>query len=828
MKLLIPCLAGLVLVSVTDFASGQCSVGPSWKLRSTTGPSPRSDHAMAYDSFRGVVLLYGGDCHCVPGTSLNDYFEDTWEWNGDEWTLRTALSRPGRRMSHAMAFDSVRNRVVMFGGFGVDELSRRNDTWEWNGTRWRERFPFPYELPPAVNYQALVYDSGRNRTVLFGGVLTRTRASDQTWEWDGECWLFRTDNGPSARAFHGMAYDSDRHVTVLFGGRSSIYNSETWEWSGGSWAQEATTGPAERHTTMAYYGAEHKVLLFGGLFSSTRFDDTWLWDGTNWTLRPTDPSPAARTGHDMVYDSRRKVIVMFGGERHGSDGGLSGETWEYGCPEGISDCNGNCIDDGCEMDPNDPDGDGKVSPDCNGNQILDECDLASGLSADCNANGVLDECDIEAGTSADCQGNGVPDECETDCNDNGLDDACDIASGTSLDCQENGIPDECEPDCNENSVADECDIRDGGSSDCQPNGVPDECDISGGVDADCQGNGIPDACELDDGAADCDDNGVPDECDQECGVNGIPDVCEADCNLNGLADDCDILFGFSDDCNENTMPDSCDIVDGRSADCQPNGVPDECDTRDRETDCNYNDIPDVCDIDDATSEDCQLNGVPDECEVGFVFSSMSGNLSPIDSDHPQSHRFPRPPPAHGDVALTVAASADLSRTSEYLDISINGFPVGRVFGSGGEDCSVPPNIDMLVVSPLTFNSVVDGVDAIIGILPSVGLDVGICSETFVSVSISYDAIPMNADCNDNHCPDECESLAGRDYNNDGVIDLLDFGFFADCVNGPAVGPSPADPACAEFCLSGFDSDQDGDADLADIAGFLVTFGTNAR
>ena len=35
--------------------------GSAWTVVTTAGPSERSDHAMAYDSARGVTVLFGGD-----------------------------------------------------------------------------------------------------------------------------------------------------------------------------------------------------------------------------------------------------------------------------------------------------------------------------------------------------------------------------------------------------------------------------------------------------------------------------------------------------------------------------------------------------------------------------------------------------------------------------------------------------------------------------------------------------------------------------------------------------------------------------------------------
>src|SRR5947207_13779327 len=68
--------------------------GNTWTLRSSSGPSPRCYHAMAYDAGRGVTVLFGG----YNGSSSNG---ETWEWNGSAWSLRSS-SGPSARDSHAM------------------------------------------------------------------------------------------------------------------------------------------------------------------------------------------------------------------------------------------------------------------------------------------------------------------------------------------------------------------------------------------------------------------------------------------------------------------------------------------------------------------------------------------------------------------------------------------------------------------------------------------------------------------------------------------------------------------------------------------------------
>src|SRR5207249_671924 len=87
------------------------------------------------------------------------------------------------RYGHAMAFDSVRKRTVLFSGDADDE------TWEWDGTDWMQRVPAA--APPARMFSPMVFDVSRGVMVLFGGDMAGFAASD-TWEYDGATWTQRT------------------------------------------------------------------------------------------------------------------------------------------------------------------------------------------------------------------------------------------------------------------------------------------------------------------------------------------------------------------------------------------------------------------------------------------------------------------------------------------------------------------------------------------------------------------------------------------------------------------------------------------------------------
>ncbi|MBN2361693.1 MAG: hypothetical protein JXR83_19730 [Deltaproteobacteria bacterium] len=235
------------------------SVEPRWRARTFSGnPAGREDYGMAYDSVRGRVVLFGGNS---PGGLL----QDTWEWDGQSWLDRTpAAGSPPARAYVAMAYDSSRGRVVMFGGEAAAPIFEHQDTWEWDGQNWVELRPASGS-PPRERFPAMAYDSSRRRTVLL--------ASGSTWEWDGQVWADRTppSRDPGYRIRSGMVFDSARGVVVVFGGYRGGYSQETWEWDGTNWRQRtlaAGNPPGRLAPGMAFDSTAGRVVIFGGYSAS--------------------------------------------------------------------------------------------------------------------------------------------------------------------------------------------------------------------------------------------------------------------------------------------------------------------------------------------------------------------------------------------------------------------------------------------------------------------------------------------------------------------------------------------------------------------------------
>lgn len=302
----------------------------NWEQESPATSAPaRTFAAGAYDSARDRLVLFGG---YTSGPNLGD----TWEWDGSTWADRQPPVSPTARNGAAMAYDSARQVSVLFGGFS--STGTNSDTWEWDGTTWTQRILTT--SPPPMGDTAMVYDSTRGRMVLFGEYNPFGIAIAETWEFDGTTWTqSQPASSPSPRQGAAMAFDSTRDRVVMFGGRDSngARMADTWEWDGTNWTEMApSVSPYAREWhSMAYDPVRDRTVLFGGdhiqPYSIGEENDTWEWDGAQWTRDWTAAAPSVRAGQSMVYDSALGRMVLFGGFNAGvTPNAFFGDTWELG------------------------------------------------------------------------------------------------------------------------------------------------------------------------------------------------------------------------------------------------------------------------------------------------------------------------------------------------------------------------------------------------------------------------------------------------------------------------------------------------------------------
>lgn len=143
---------------------------------SGTRPLKRCLHHAVYDPANSQMLLYGGCASGFGPCPLGDLW--SFDLNANVWTERTPANRPAARQYYGRSFDTVRSRLVLYGGFGGGFL---NDVWTWNPATnvWQQQTA---EGAPSVgrSRHESTYAADRGTTFFFGGS-TSAGNSNELW-----------------------------------------------------------------------------------------------------------------------------------------------------------------------------------------------------------------------------------------------------------------------------------------------------------------------------------------------------------------------------------------------------------------------------------------------------------------------------------------------------------------------------------------------------------------------------------------------------------------------------------------------------------------------
>jgi hypothetical protein len=316
-----------MLLGLTFIILTQADAALSLAQENAQSPGVRRGHCLVYDDKRRQVLLVSG--YQPPNQPQLD---ELWSWKGKGWERLSGAGPMARSLSGAV-YDTRRQRVVLFGGVGNKGYEQlKGDTWEWDGKNWQQMADTSVGTR---DHHVMVYDAARGKTVMYGGQTSDRKWAQDTWEWDGVKWSKLTVPGPGGRAHFAMVYDSKRKRVVLFGGlgEDRQYHNDTWEWDGASWHKVSDEGPPPRaRHRMVFDSRAGVAILYGGdgvkTESSRGFrvpEDMWTWDGRRWTEIKT-PGPGKRFVHAMAYDAARNKTVLYGG---GDEPATADDTWEW-------------------------------------------------------------------------------------------------------------------------------------------------------------------------------------------------------------------------------------------------------------------------------------------------------------------------------------------------------------------------------------------------------------------------------------------------------------------------------------------------------------------
>jgi hypothetical protein len=172
-------------LSAPDYFSTNIPLGDTWRwdgvswtpVIPSTLPPPRDGAAAAFDLARSRAVLFGGN-------NAGVMLDDTWTFDGVNWQLENPTSRPHARQWHGLAGDFPRGRVVLFGGWDpTTPPTPFNDTWEWDGANWTQ--VTTAFSPPALGIGPIDYDARLRRVVLVQMDVNRQATA---FSYDGANW----------------------------------------------------------------------------------------------------------------------------------------------------------------------------------------------------------------------------------------------------------------------------------------------------------------------------------------------------------------------------------------------------------------------------------------------------------------------------------------------------------------------------------------------------------------------------------------------------------------------------------------------------------------
>ena len=310
---------------------------------------------MVWDSRRGRALLFGGD-----GTFGVPY-PGSWQFlrtPRPHWEpLATTPDGPPARTGMCAVYDSLGDRVLLFGGRGAYGDPGTNELWQLRlnePERWLQ-LQYAAGPGPTPRFDATMILDSERRLVLFGGdgggstdnAVWFLPLTEQTLQWR-KMEDYIIGPGPGPRARHSATYSVSRNRMLVFGGEQQVFGDlgssyelcppQTWS---------LKLDPLIHWEAPASLLFPHPVAEAGGALeadSTGRYawlvpgnqavgvNDPALWsydfETRAWTrANPGFDGPAPRGGVASCLDRSTSEIILHGGAPAGRMD--SPETWGF-------------------------------------------------------------------------------------------------------------------------------------------------------------------------------------------------------------------------------------------------------------------------------------------------------------------------------------------------------------------------------------------------------------------------------------------------------------------------------------------------------------------
>jgi len=276
--------------------------GNAWYRAVGIGPQGRMGQAAAFDEESSVGVVFGGATgqgnYCrVIGRCASGETADVWVFSPETgaWRQQPAADGPSGRFGAVAGYDAQSDRVVVFGGARTLEenaaVEMFRDTWAYDvdTDTWTEMSP--ETSPPARGYAAMAYDPESDRLLMFGGSGVDEEMDATVWAYDLEAdtWtpIEAATRQPEPMWDATFVYADTIGMVVLIGGEGPqtreiaagitateialsdavwLFDPATRRW----WARNPVFAPIAGHTA-AYDPLTQRIVVVAE-------GSTWLYD----------------------------------------------------------------------------------------------------------------------------------------------------------------------------------------------------------------------------------------------------------------------------------------------------------------------------------------------------------------------------------------------------------------------------------------------------------------------------------------------------------------------------------------------------------------------
>lgn len=234
---------------------------------------------------------------------------------------------------HTAIFDAARDRMIVWGGYGIDEYHPyqttvlSNETWAWSRSptpQWSELDAVnPADSITGRASPSSILDPVRDRMILFGGWQLNGETNEVwTLPLSGGTWSHLVPLGtpPTPRQQSTTIYDPVRDRLIVLGGlQGSTFYNDVWALSLSgtpTWSQLTPVGGAPYVDVGVYDPVNDRIVIVSLDSPAAVWELSLSGSPTSptWTrLTPSGTAPALGYYYTAVYSPIGQRLVLFGG-----------------------------------------------------------------------------------------------------------------------------------------------------------------------------------------------------------------------------------------------------------------------------------------------------------------------------------------------------------------------------------------------------------------------------------------------------------------------------------------------------------------------------------